>query len=190
MLPTPFDQLQEQQINRLFLSKGDIVFREGDKTRGIFFIVSGIVELRRYTLTGDKVVIHTAKTRETFAEASLFSNHYHCDAQAIMATEIIELKKEGLLYFFQHDITFATALTAQFASQIMTYRRKIELMAIRNATERVYCGFVEGLMKNEITSFAAEIGLSHEVVYRSLSNLVKQGRLHKISRGKYSLSKA
>jgi CRP-like cAMP-binding protein len=188
MLPIPFNQLSEKQQQRQLLSKDDVVFREGDKTRGIFFIASGKIELCRYTLTGDKVLIHTAKTGETFAEASLFSDYYHCDAQAAMTTEIITLKKDSLLYFFEHDITFARALTKQFSSQIMSYRRRIALLAIKDAKERVYCGVIEGLMKNEIKSFATELGLSHEVVYRSLSYLVKQGRLYKTARGKYSLA--
>ena len=45
MLPVPFDQLQKHQTKRRTLSKGDIVFREGEPTRGMFFIVNGAVEL-------------------------------------------------------------------------------------------------------------------------------------------------
>ncbi|MFT6220977.1 MAG: CRP-like cAMP-binding protein [Candidatus Endobugula sp.] len=187
MLPVPFDQLQKHQTKRRTLSKGDIVFREGEPTRGMFFIVNGAVELCRYTSTGDSVIMHTARASEMFAEASLFVPHYHCDAQAIAVTDIVELTKSSLLHLFESDIAFATSLTQLFASQVMNGRRKIELMSMRNANDRVYNAFLDGLMKNNIKSFAIEIGLSHEVVYRSLSKLVKQGRLNKISKGNYSL---
>jgi len=187
MLPAPLDQLKKTQIKHVFYGKDEIIFRQGDKARGLFYVIKGVVSLRRDTSSGKTVVIHTAKAGETFAEASLFSPHYHCDAQAFSHTELIEVKKNSVLTLFSENTEFALKLTQNFATQIQGYRKKVELMAIRDATERVHVAFVEGLLTSDIKSFAAEIGLSHEVVYRSFATLVTQKRVVRIARGQFSL---
>lgn len=78
-------------------------------------------------------------------------------------------------------------LTQRFAQQIQEYRRKIELLAIRNANARVYCGLEEGLLQNDIKPFASEIGLTHEAVYLSLRKLEKLGKVEKLGRGKFQI---
>lgn len=187
LLPKPFTQLPASDCKQCHFEKNDVVFRKDDKCRGIFFVVEGSIELRRYSAAGSVIVLHTANTGETFAEASLFSEAYHCDAHVSVASTLIELSRDGIHTLFDSDPLFAKQLTQQFTLQIQQYRRKVELLSIGSATERVFCGISEGLLKTQIKAFAAEIGLSHEVVYRSLSTLVAQGRLIKLSRGCFTL---
>lgn len=187
MLPSPFSKLSQSVQKQMTVQKGMHIFREGAPTTGMFFITSGSVELRRYARDGSMIVIHTAKTGSTFAEASLFSDHYHCDAYALETSEIIEFNKQGVMEVFKTNSEFASELSQAFARQIQSYRRKIELLAIRNAQERVYFGLVEGLLQTDIKSFASEIGLTHEVVYRALSKLEKLGKIEKTGRGKFCL---
>lgn len=187
MLPEPFTALPDKDCKQRNYAKNDCVFRKDDRSRGIFFVLSGSIELRRYTSAGTVVVLHTANAGETFAEASLFSDRYHCDAYVAMPSELIELSQEAIHALFNSDPTFAKNLTRQFSLQIQHYRRKVELLSIGNATERVLYAIAEGLLKSQIKVFAAEIGLSHEVVYRSLATLVAQGKLIKLSRGNFAL---
>lgn len=187
MLPQPFNLLSTRDHRHHKVSKGDYAFRQDDKTQGLFFVNSGSVELRRYTEDGRNVVIHRANPRETFAEASLFSENYHCDAIALQDCKLIELDRRALLNKFKSEPNFAIAIAHRFASQTQGYRRKLEILGIRNAEERIFAAVCEGLLSNNVKDFAADIGLSHEAVYRGLATLVKQGELKKISRGKYSL---
>jgi CRP-like cAMP-binding protein len=187
MLPEPFTALSDKDCKQRNYAKNDCVFRKDDRSRGIFFVLSGSIELRRYTSAGTVVVLHTANAGETFAEASLFSDRYHCDAHVAVPSELIELSQKAIHALFDSDPIFAKNLTRQFSLQIQHYRRKVELLSIGNATERVLYAITEGLLKTQIKVFAAEIGLSHEVVYRSLATLVAQGKLVKLSRGRFAL---
>lgn len=186
-LPPPFDQFDEDSTKKRSLAKANALFRQGDPTRGLFVLVSGRLELRRVTELGSPVLIHNVRAGETFAEASLFSSEYHCDAIALEDSQLIEFSRQEVLARFQNQPEFAMALARQFASQIQIYRRKMEILAIRDAAERVYAGICEGLLHSDIKSLAAEIGLTHEAVYRSLAILVRQGRLMKSARGTYQL---
>lgn len=179
MLPFPFSELPAKSCKEIYVERGEAIFNEGAKTRGMIFVLSGCIELRCYTESGSAIVIHTAKAENTFVEAALFSEHYHCDAIAISNSRVTELSKLGIFELFNSNIEFATMLTQRFARQIQEYRRKVESLAIRNANDRVYFGLAEGLLQTDIKSFASEIGLTHEVVYRSLNKLIKLGKIEK-----------
>ena len=185
MLPSPFDLIPEAAYRHRYLEHEETVFRQDDKTRGLFFIIQGKVELRRFTQAGQSVIIHRAMERETFAEASLFSEHYHCDAIAITKIHIVELDRTVILNKFHSEPDFAMAIAQRFARQNQSYRRKIELLAIKSAEERILTAILEGFLAENIKAFASDIGLSHEVVYRGLANLTKKGKLVKSGRGKY-----
>ncbi len=186
-IPPPFDELPASAQRPRELNRQEILFHQNDTTRGLYLMLEGKIELQRYTENGDMVVIHRAKSGETFAEASLFSNAYHCDAVAILNTTLIEFDRQQVLRQFQTNPEFALALTRRFAGQIQHYRRKLEILAIKKAEERVFAAIVEGMMQSDIKTLSGEIGLTHEVVYRALARLTKLGRLEKIGRGQYEI---
>lgn len=187
MLPELFQSAPEQAIAKRRFTKGGFAFHQEEKTHGLFFVSTGKIELRRTTETGGLVIVHRAMTGETFAEASLFSDTYHCDAIAVTDTTLIELDRSYVLTHLQNDPQFAIAMTKHLAKQNQFYRRKIEILAIKNATERVYSALSDNLLQSDIISFASEIGLTHEAVYRSLRKLVDQGRVTQTGRGKYQI---
>ena len=190
MLPDPFQTVPAHACRNLHLAKGGAAFRQGDRTKGLFIILVGKMELRRFTEAGDIIVIHRAVAGETFAEPSLFSKAYHCDAVALQQTELVELDRGYILRSFRSDPDFAFALTRRFATQLQDYRRKLELLAIRSAEARVHAAVADGLLRADIKAFAADIGLSHEAVYRALAKLAHQGRLKKVARGRYEITRA
>jgi CRP/FNR family transcriptional regulator, dissimilatory nitrate respiration regulator len=64
------------------LKAGEVLFRRGGKTVGLFEVITGRVRLARADRSGHEIVLHVASAGETLAEASLFSAQYHCDATA------------------------------------------------------------------------------------------------------------
>lgn len=188
MLPKPFDALPPDFLIEKSISENDIVFRLGDRSGGIFYLLEGEVQLSRYTDSGDAVTIHRAFSGQSFAEASLFSDVYHCDAIAIKDCWLVKIHRQKLLRYFQSDTAFAMEFTAHLAHQVQDYRRILELRAIRRAEDRVYAGIAEGWLQSSILLFAGQLGLSHEATYRALASLTKCGRLVKTGRGKYQVA--
>lgn len=185
MLPTPFQLIPHTARRHRHLVNEGVVFRQGDKTRGLFFVIEGNIELRRFTQAGQSVIIHRAKSGETFAEASLFSEHYHCDAITTGKSHLVELDRTVILEKFHDEPDFALAIVKRFAHQNQENRRKLELLAIRSAEERIFTAILDGFLTQNIKAFASDIGLTHEVVYRGLAKLVDKGMLVKVGRGKY-----
>lgn len=185
MLPAPLDQLPRASRLSLRVEKDTVLFRQGDQPRGYYFVEKGVVRLVRHSSAGDEITIHRSFPGETFAEASLFSDAYHCDALIESDATLFQLDKRATLTLMETDSKFASLLTARFAQQVQQYRRRIELLSVRSAELRVFLAVEEGWLSGNIKGFANQIGLSHEATYRALSQLVQKGRLRKISRGQY-----
>lgn len=186
MLPAPFTRLAASALTSASLSNGDTLFRQGDRPLCIYWLEAGNVLLRRHSRSGQEIIIHRANPGEIFAEAALFSSAYHCDAVCTKDALLTRIDKAAVLEAMRTDPDFALALSARFAGQIQSYRRRIELLAVASAEERVCSAVADGLLDGNIKTFAAEIGLSHEATYRALGKLAKSGKLLKTGRGAYA----
>ena len=184
-LPAPFNLLPQSALQLHELNPQEVLFRLGETPWGMFFLESGEVTLIRHTRSGDEVVTHVARSGETFAEAALFSDSYHCDAIIKQPSRVWEVNKKAVLALSEVDSVFALALAARFAMQVQQLRRHKEILAIRSATDRVYAALSEGLLQSNIKAFANNIGLTHEAVYRALSTLVRNKQIVKHGRAHY-----
>jgi CRP-like cAMP-binding protein len=186
-LPAPFNLLPQSALQLHELNPQEVLFRLGETPWGMFFLESGEVTLIRHTRSGDDVVTHVARSGETFAEAALFSDSYHCDAIIKQPSRVWEVNKKAVLALSEVDSVFALALAARFAMQVQQLRRQKEILAIRSANERVYAALSDGMLQGSIKQFAGNIGLTHEAVYRALNTLVERKRVIKRGRGVYTL---
>jgi CRP/FNR family transcriptional regulator, dissimilatory nitrate respiration regulator len=163
------------------LKAGEPLFRLGDETMGLCEVVTGRVRLARVDRSGREIVLHVAGPGETLAEASLFSPQYHCDAVANTDAIVRVYPKREVLAAFEAARTFTETL----AHQVMSLRTRIEQRNIRSARERV-CHFlilnvssdrrtVE--LRGTLKDLAAEIGLTHEALYRTLAALERSGEI-------------
>jgi len=184
MLPPPFDALDVNSLSRLRCAQGDHVFRQGDPTMGIF--KSGNVCLTRVTESGNAVTIHNARAGDLFAEASIYSDHYHCDAVCSAPSDVVRISKQAILLRLREDTAFSEGITKRLAIQIQDYRQLLTLHAIKSANERVLLAVALGKLNGSVTQFASQIGLTKEACYRALKDLSDQGLLVKTGRGSYA----
>ena len=188
MIPAPFDLLPSDQLKKVAASKGKLLFREGDRTEGLFLSLTATVRMERIGPDGEPVVIHTVQAQQSFAEASVFADRYHCDAVVLEGGEIIRIPKSVVLAGFA-DPNFSSSYNRIMSRQVQAYRQIVEIMSIRSAVERVYAAVVAGLLDASIMNFSQRIALTHEATYRALRTLVSQGRLESPGRGQYRLPK-
>lgn len=165
---------------------GSLLFRRGDKTFGIFFIAAGRLRMQRVTPDGNTVTLHIARTGEMFAEASLFAERYQCDVVAEIDSTLWLYPRDELLRRLRGDPESLWAFTAGLARSLHGLRQRYELKQIRSAPERVLqllrlrcdeAGIyrITGALKE----MAAELGLTHEALYRALAALEKAGRIRR-----------
>jgi CRP-like cAMP-binding protein len=165
------------------LETGKTLFRQGDKASAVFEVEQGRVQLIRHTVDDHPVVMHTALPGHLFAEAALFASTYHCDAVAPVAALVRAYPKRELLVALRADPVMAERFMAALAHQIHTLRARLEERNIRSARQRVlhHLSLRAGgdgrtmRLNGTLVELAAEIGLTHEALYRTLAALERDG---------------
>lgn len=167
------------------LKAGEALFRRGSKTAGLFEIVIGRIRLTRVDRSGSELVLHVAGPGETLAEPSLFSSEYHCDAVASTNAIVRVYPKREVLTAFAENPKAAQAFSARLAHQVMNLRTRIEQRNIRSARERVRHFLALNAapdgrtvqLSGTLKDLAAELGLTHEALYRTLAALEHSGEI-------------
>ena len=164
------------------LEPGETLFRQGDPATAIYALEHGRVRLVRHTIDDHRVTLHTARAGQLFAEAALFSDVYHCDAAADARSRVRVFAKATLLVAFETDPQLAKRFMAVLARQVMALRTRLEQRSIRSARTRILQHLATAAddgrtvrVEGRLLDLAAEIGLTHEVLYRTLAALERDG---------------
>jgi len=173
------------------LAIDECLFHQGDRAYAIFEIERGRLRLVRHALDSRRVVLHTGRAGELLAEAALFSPTYHCDAVAAMPSRVRIYPKRDLLALFRSDNRAGERFMAVLARQVHVLRARLEERNIRSARERVlhHVALHAGAdgrtmtLDGTLMDLAAEIGLTPEALYRTLSELEKDGALRRTASG-------
>jgi CRP-like cAMP-binding protein len=178
------------------LKSGEPLFRLGDKTGGLFEVIAGRVRMTRVDSSGRETVLYVAEPGETMAEASLFSPVYQCDAIASSDATVRVYPKAVVLSAFARDPKAAQAFTATLARQVMGLRTRLARRDIRSARDRLrhFLALNVGAdgrtveLPGTVKDLAAELGLTHEALYRTLAALEKVGEIRR-TRGRIALAR-
>lgn len=168
------------------LDRGEMLFRREDRPLGLYAVESGEIRLIRSDTNGREITLFTARPGDTFAEASLFSAAYHCDAMATRPSIVHLFPKSEALAAFASEPAVAQALMATLARQVMTLRARLESRNLRTARERVlhHLEFQAGSgrtvnIDGSLKGMASELGLAHESLYRTLAVLETDGTIER-----------
>lgn len=157
------------------------LFGQGDRPDAMFFVLSGEVRLVRRSGSGGETVLQ--RTRHGFlAEASLDQQRYHCDAIAAETSQLLAIPRKAL----RDALAFPDVRDrwiAHLARELRKARVHAERLSLKTARERIV-HFIEtegDQGKVDLTSsrkdWAAELGLTHEALYRALARMEKSGEL-------------
>jgi CRP-like cAMP-binding protein len=166
---------------KLLLAKGESLFLQDDETVNFYYVKTGKIKLIRNTMEGGQALIHVALPGETFAEASLFSNKYHCSAIADAESEILSYKKPEMLRFLEQNPAAMKDLLKMFSQQVRDLRTINEIKNIYSAKGRILA-FISHEMNDSkevylamsLKDVAYKLGLAHETFYRELKKLERE----------------
>ena len=167
------------------LDAGEVLFRQGRPVLALYRLRTGRIRLVRQLEDGAFVILHVARSGETFAEASVFAGAYHCDAVAEVASEVASVPKGDFLASLASDKRASLAYARLLAAQVRDLRARAELRGIRSAPERIVAWLrmrASGnppiaVIDRTWTEIAAELDLTREAVYRALAALERDGRI-------------
>ncbi|MEZ5819860.1 MAG: Crp/Fnr family transcriptional regulator [Bradyrhizobium sp.] len=157
------------------------LFSQGDRPKAMFFVLSGELRLVRRSRSGGEIILQ--RSRHGFlAEASVDQPAYHCDAVAAEPSSVLAIQRDAFSRALAVE-AFRDRWIAHLARELRRVRTHSERLSLKTARERVL-HFIEtegeqGMinLRQSKKDWAAELGLTHEALYRALAKMEKQGEL-------------
>jgi len=161
-------------------TRGEILFRQGDTPQAMAYVVAGEVRLLRRSPSGAELILQ--RSRGGFiAEASLDAPVYHYDIVGADDGRLLMLPRNACQSALERDPDFNRAWIRLLAAEVRRLRARCERLSLNTAAERVLHYLetegVDGvvLLGQTRKAWAAELGLSHEALYRVLRKLQQTG---------------
>lgn len=95
------------------------------------------LRLVRHLKDGSSVALHVARDGETFVEAPLWADAYHCDAVAEAPSDVTAIPKANLFATLESEPQALLALVRGLAAHVRDLWARLELRNIRSAPERI-----------------------------------------------------
>lgn len=162
---------------------GDYIVRNGDTPKHVHYVISGEIRLVRGLKTGDNIILQ--RTSSGFiAEASVDANMYQCDMYAAEDSQVTIYPLEAFNKALSADASFSQYWISYLDTEIMRLRCVCERLSLNSARARILHYIETEGKQGAITltlsrkAWAEELGLTHEVVYRTLKQLQNEDVLN------------
>ncbi len=164
------------------LTAGETLFRQGDRPKAMYCILDGEVRLLRRSREGAMIILQRSRGG-FFAEASLEAKAYHCDGVAAADGRLLAFPVRAFREALEGDAAFRNAWMAQLAREVRKLRARCERLSLHGAEGRILHAIEsEGtggtlVLAQSRKAWAAELGLTHEALYRALARMQAAGTL-------------
>ncbi|WP_127478400.1 Crp/Fnr family transcriptional regulator [Sulfurivermis fontis] len=159
---------------------GETLHRRGDRPTAMLWVLDGELRLVRTAIDGSVLILQ--RVRSGFiAEASMEAGAYHCDVMAAAAGHLLRFPLPVFRAVLEQDAAFRQAWMRRLAQEVRKLRAQNERLGLHSAAERILHYLeTEGrdgalILPQSRKAWAAELGLSHEVLYRTLRRLREDG---------------
>ncbi|MGA2174234.1 MAG: Crp/Fnr family transcriptional regulator [Verrucomicrobiota bacterium] len=169
------------------LAKGEYLFREGGPAIGFFIVQRGSVNVHRVNAAGKEQIIHVFRAGDSFAEVALASDKgYPADARALEPTQVLLVRKEGILALLRRQPELALRMLGSMSSHLRVLVGQLEDLTLKDVETRLANWLVkrcpnlpsEQPVQIELAMakrvLAAELGTVSETLSRTLAKFREQ----------------
>lgn len=164
------------------LSKGDYLFREGDRSEGFYIVQKGAINVHRVSAAGKEQVIHLFRPIESFAEATLATEAgYPADARATEPTTVLLIPKIEFIELLRKRPELALRMLGSMSQHLRVIVGLLDDLTLKDMETRVANWLLKRCprpisdraaeIKLDQTKrvLAAELGASSETLSRTLA---------------------
>jgi CRP/FNR family cyclic AMP-dependent transcriptional regulator len=178
--------VRAQMIPAIFLSangpgrkmtfrRGEIVFRQGDASDGVYLIITGRVRLSVMTTAGQQATVALLGRNELFGEQCLLygRNTRVMTACAITATDVVKVGLDPIRVLISSDVKLASFLLKRVISRMAQYEQALVHQIINNTERRLARAL---LQLSKYDSARSEPRLIEDVSQEVLAEMVGASR--------------
>ena len=185
-LPEWLPAVQAQRKN-LHFKKGELIFREGEEVKGIYFVYSGTVKVHKKWGTEKELIIRFAQKGDIFGHRGLgHEPHYPISATAIEPVSACYVDLEFFQTSLKVNQEFMYGLLLFFADELQESERKMRNLAHMQVKGRVAQALLsleekfgrspEGHIGITLSrqDLASLVGATYETVFRIINELEQE----------------
>ena len=173
MLQSIEPYLKGLRARQRHIDGGQSLFHRGDTVKEMHFVLAGSVHLVRHQSDGSILILQRAGPGSILAEASLYSQAYHCDAVAFGAAETRAYAKAGFKKLLAKRPEFSDVWAGYLARELQSARLRSEVLSLKTVAGRLDAWIVwnggGSPARGEWKLVANEIGVSPEALYREVA---------------------
>ncbi len=174
-------------VERMSLSRGTIIFTEGDPTDGLYAVASGSVKVFRVTEDGRESVMHVIGPGDVFGEAAFFlRDEFPASAATLLRSEILRVPRRPFFDALENDPEFTKRILAGFALKLRDFTHRFQSLTADSVECRLIKWLLSEFGKQDAggpiegrayempipkTGLAAHLGVAPETLSRTLRSL-------------------
>lgn len=154
------------------IAKGATLFRTQDRVHKMYVVRTGRVDLVRHVTSGERMVLNRARAGAILAEASAYSERYHCDGFAQGDSTLQCIPVSSFLNRLAESNALASQWSSHLARLLQRTRMNAEIRTLRRVSERLDAWLDLGNeipARGEIQGVAQSLGVTREALYRELA---------------------
>ena len=140
-----FDGLPDAQLRQVAgivvtreISKGAVIFSEGDDGNGFYVLQSGRVKIFKLSPDGKEQILHIFGPGEPFGEVALFSGrHFPASAQCLETCRILFFPREAFIKLIRSNPDLALNMLGVLALRLRIFTRMVEDLSLKEVPGRV-----------------------------------------------------
>jgi CRP/FNR family transcriptional regulator len=165
-------------------SAGEVVFLEGERTRGLYYLREGWLKISKTSAEGREQVLQFLGPGEMFHALGVFANRPNpASAIALEPAGIWILRREDVAALLENHPPLAQQVIESMASRILELVDLVEDLSLRTVTSRLARLLLEDAQDGTLqrprwytqAEIAARLGTVPDVLQRALSNLADEG---------------
>ncbi len=138
----------------------------------MYLVTKGQIDLVRYTQSGARILLFEARVGKILAEASAYSDAYHCDGVAAVQSRVLSIPVASFRERLDQNVELAHMWAAQLAHGLQAARMNSAIKSIKTVGERLDAWLAGGTAlpaKGQWQLLAQSLGVSREALYREMS---------------------
>ena len=148
------------------------LFRTGDRVRWLYLVADGQVELIRHSSSGTPMILTRVGRGDVIAEASAYSDVYHCDGVTKTRSHLQRLPVSRFRELLRSSPELAESWAAELARSLQKARMQSEIRTLKTVAERLDAWLMDNRelpRKGQMQDLAHVLGVSREALYRELA---------------------
>lgn len=132
-----FDELESYSETTL-ISRGDIIYEQGHRINGCYFVEKGIIKIFQTGIDGKEQIIRFAKKGDLIGFRSVVNNEMACTtAKIIDDAQLLYIPAKNLLDMFKKSAEFSMALMRMACKELGESNKYITDIAQKTVRERL-----------------------------------------------------